>query len=105
MLCCHRVVVLLLSYCCHVVLSYCCHVVAVVLSYCCHVVAVVLSYCCHVVAVVLSYCCHVVAVVLLLLIVVDLTPLQIPGATELGITSDDLFSLKTPPGKTCVAYP
>ena len=25
---------------------------------------------------------------------------EIPGARELGITSDDLFSLKKPPGKT-----
>ncbi|KAF4758024.1 hypothetical protein FOZ63_010028, partial [Perkinsus olseni] len=29
--------------------------------------------------------------------------LDIPGALEYGITSDDLFSLRTPPGKTLVA--
>ncbi len=29
------------------------------------------------------------------------TPLEIPGG-EYAINSDDLFSLKTPPGKTCV---
>ena len=30
-------------------------------------------------------------------------PLQIPGAVEYGVTSDDLFSLPHPPGKTCAA--
>lgn len=28
--------------------------------------------------------------------------IQVPGAKEFGITSDDLFSLQRPPGKTLV---
>jgi hypothetical protein len=28
---------------------------------------------------------------------------DIPGDREFGITSDDFFSLPTPPGKTCVS--
>jgi thioredoxin reductase (NADPH) len=31
-------------------------------------------------------------------------PLDVPGAAEYGITSDDIFSLEKPPGKSSYLY-